>query len=231
MSESSQIPTTVDASPTASKETSQVDQSVATSSRPSSTAPAPAVAGPGLIDTLNPPQDPFLPRWVASGPVFLDSNACTCALQLAPDNSTSQAWECQGNATSNPYVITSGKWFRTADSATGNVTAALNDASSPPLTDSPLVASSNLTLVPLASVNPNPLSQFDMACTGINRTNFTTSYYRATNEIALQEAPVDGVPCFRPGAVPIPITSASSWQNETGFFGCREGFFCRYSTA
>ena len=172
------------------------------------------------------PENPFLPQWVAEGPVFLDTNACICALQNPPDkNRSSQVWECQGNATSNPYISTSGKWFDTAN-ANGNVSAALNDASNPPLTDDPLVILGNSTLVPLASINPNPLSVFDQACTGINRTNFTTSYYRAKHELDHKQAPIDAAPCWREGAIPIGLTKASSWQNETGYFGCKEGFFC-----
>ncbi len=229
MSESSPLSSKSDASPTNSVEMSQISQSSATAPSPSSSA-TPSLPSSNLFGSFNAPQDPFLPRWVAQGPVFLDTNACICALQSALHNTTSQVWECLGNATSNPYMSTSGKWFPTA-SGVGNVTAALNGASNPPLTDRPLVATNDTTLVPLASVNPNPLSIFDQACTGLNRTNFTTSYYRATDEIAKQETPVDGAPCFRPGAVPIPIAGVSSWQNETGFFGCKEGFFCKYFIA
>lgn len=230
MSDSGSVSTRSDALPTTSIETSKISQSVSTEPKASSTSTPSNLQAPNLLGTLDPPQDPFLPRWVPQGPVFLDTNACLCALQPAPDNTTSQVWECQGIATSNPYLSTSGKWFSTANTGV-NVSTALSDASNPPMTEGPLVVTNNTTLVPLSSANSNSLSVFDLACTGVNRTNFTTSYYRATDELARNEPPIDASPCFRPGAVPIPITGASSWQNETGFFGCREGFFCQYSSA
>lgn len=170
------------------------------------------------------PENPFLPKWPSQGPVFLDTAACICTLQKPPGNFSSQAWQCQGNGTSNPYTSISGKWYKT--SRAGNSSAAIDDASSPPDTDTPPVASDGSTLVPLASMHPNPLSIFDQACTGINQTRFTTSYYRATREIAQGQPPIDAAPCWRDGAIPITLTEPLAWQNETTFIGCKEGFFC-----
>ena len=222
---SDQVPTSLtnltEASP--SSQTAVINAVTSSTALPSNLPTNPLT---DLDNTEYVPENPFLPRWPAQGPVFLDTNACICALQKAPDgNTSSQVWECQGNSTSDPYTSTSGKWFNTAN-AVGNVSTALNDASNPPVTDYPFVVSGNSTLVPLASVDPNPLSVFDQACTGINRTNFTTSYYRAKDELDNKQTPIDAAPCWRPGAIPIPLTKASSWQNETGFFGCRQGFFC-----
>ncbi len=195
------------------------------------TPPVPSnINNPASIATALPvtssyvPENPFFPKWPWQGPVFLDTAACLCALQKSPDNSSSQVWECQGNGTSNPYTSIAGKWFNT--SGVGELSTVIDDTSSPPDTGNPLVVSDGSSLVPLASVHPSPLSIFDQACTGINHTNFTTSYYRATREISLNQPPSDAAPCWREGAIPITLTEPLAWQNETTFIGCKQGFFC-----
>ena len=168
------------------------------------------------------PEDPFWPRWPANGPVFLDTGACTCALQSAPDqNTTTQVWRCQGNATSYAYAGTSGKWFNAP--ITGILSSEIDDASNPPALGSALVYSNDTeALVPLVSVNPDPLSVYDQACTGVNETLFSTAYYKTTHELSQNRTPVDAAPCWREGALPIPIRNTSTWQVG----GCGKGFFC-----
>ena len=204
------------------------DVPLSTSATNASTLPTgvPSVVPASLLDSSSVPENPFLPRWPWQQPLFLDTNACICALRNPPNgNASTSVWQCQGNASSPPITSTSGKWFNAANAA-GNISTMLDDASNPPLTDDPLVLMGNSTLLPLASVDPHHLSVFDEACTGVNRTNFTTSYYRAKQELDTKQTPIDAAPCWRPGAIPIPLTQSSSWQNETGFFGCKQGFFC-----
>lgn len=211
-------------STTRGKPTRQSSTSLPTTGIPSNIPNPTSFPSAFSLDSGYIPENPFLPKWPWQAPLFLDTAACVCALRESPDNSTSQAWQCRGNATTDPNTSVSGKWFNAPN--VGNSSTALEDASSPPDTRSPLVASEDSTLTPLASVNPNPLSLFDQDCTGINQTNFTTSYYQASRESAQGQPPIAAVPCLRPGAIPITLTLASAWQNETIFIGCKEGFFC-----
>ncbi|KAL6719027.1 hypothetical protein ACLMJK_003262 [Lecanora helva] len=172
------------------------------------------------------PQDPFYPRSLPEGPVFLDSQACVCALR-SPSDSDDVAWRCLGNSTSDIYTGDSGKWFAATNKRSTASNLPIDDTSNPPDTNNALITTPNSSsLVPLGSVNPNPLSVFDGACTGINRTRFSTSYYRAVQEIKANQTPVDAAPCWRKGAVPVQIQNVSSWQAT----GCFSGFFCPNNT-
>ena len=167
------------------------------------------------------PQDPFYPHSTADGPVFLDNQACVCALRSAPGSSV--AWRCLGNATSDIYVGESGKWYAPTNKGGDHSNAPIDDASNPPKTDEALLSDPKSdALVPLASVNPNPLTVYDNACTGINETLFSTAYYRASKEVAANQPPVDAAPCWRKGAFPVQIQNVTSWQKT----GCYSGFFC-----
>ena len=169
------------------------------------------------------PQDPFYPHSPAGGPLFLDDQACVCALRSYSDSDDDTAWRCLGNSTTDVYVGTSGKWFATTNDGKLASDAPMSDASNPPKTDNALIAGPDSdSLIPLASVNPNPLSPFNDACTGINETLFSTAYYNAAREIAANQTPIDAAPCWRPGGIPVQIQNVSSWQ-ETG---CYSGFYC-----
>lgn len=196
--------------------------SAAASPLPSSTGQPSA---PNLPDLPFPasslPQDPFYPHSSPQGPIFLDSQACVCALRSYSDSGV--AWRCLGNSTSDIYLGFSGKWFEFTNDESTITDASMNDASNPPNTDNTLIADAESeSLVPLASANPNPLSVYDQACTGINETLFSTAYYNAARAIAADETPVDAAPCWRPGGIPVQIQNVSSWQTT----GCYSGFFC-----
>ena len=66
------------------------------------------------------------------------------------------------------------------------------------------------------------LGVYNGACTGKNNTKFSQSIYEANEQIAANQYPISGVPCFQPGAVPLKIQYADSWQKN----GCSEGFLC-----
>jgi hypothetical protein len=171
------------------------------------------------------PQDPYLPQVTPLGPSFLDTQACLCALQTTPEeDSNSTAWQCVGNQTVGVYTSTQGMWFNTLHGG-NEVDLPIYDASNGPDTTRPLIWNpTGNSLVPIANANTSNLSVFDKACTGRNRTTFSTALYLAASEESQGQTPVDAAPCWRPGAVPLQIQNVSDWQTN----GCSEGFLCKW---
>ena len=169
------------------------------------------------------PQDPFLPQETPTGPTFLDTGACVCALQLPGANSDSVAWQCIGNQTQGVYTATTGKWFASLHGGTED-DGAIHDASNGPDTTKTLAWDRKRGS--FVDADAGRLSVWDRACTGENHTSFSTSFYRAAQQLKDEKPPVDAAPCWRPGAVPLKIQSAEEWVNE----GCKEGFLCKSCT-
>ncbi|MDI1493480.1 MAG: hypothetical protein OHK93_005270 [Ramalina farinacea] len=172
-------------------------------------------------------QDPFLPQWPSQGPIFLDTGACICALrEPPPDNDQNKMqWRCQGNATDNIYIGNGGKWYAPDHDISDTKSLPVEDGSDPPKTDATFISQGKGGLVDLGTVNPDPLSLQDQACTGLNQTSFSTSYYRAGVELAANQTPVAAAPCYLAGAIPIKLQNETSWLDE----GCHQGFFCESS--
>ncbi|ORY57830.1 uncharacterized protein BCR38DRAFT_461094 [Pseudomassariella vexata] len=178
---------------------------------------------------LNDLQDPYYPRETTlEGPVFLDTEACLCALQETPAEGRDAVWQCIGNQTQEVYEVSvgKGKWFKSVHGG-NKVDLPYNDASNPPNTNEPLkYDSKEKALVPLDD-DDSSLTIYDKACTGINQTTFTTAYLRAFDSLSRKEYPLGDVgPCWRPGAVPIPLVNESFWQSN----GCPDGFLCQNNT-
>lgn len=174
------------------------------------------------------PQDPFLPLAPPVGPTFLDTQACLCTRQLDPGSlvgdDSGLLWRCVGNRTG--VSTTSGKWFRPIrdDSREGPAVFRLPiyDASNPPERSTPMQwGPDSESLVP----GSGELSVWDRACTGENHTSFSTSFYRAVDQIGSGEQPVDAAPCWRPGALPVQMQNVSHWEST----GCLSGFLCMRS--
>ncbi|KAI1482254.1 hypothetical protein F4774DRAFT_335343 [Daldinia eschscholtzii] len=171
------------------------------------------------------PQDPFFPQEPARGPLFLDTQACLCALQRTTTSSESNiAWQCIGNQTQGVYNVTTGKWFNSVGPSKIPEELLISDATNHPDTSKSFMLDNSTHA--LIDLDPSKLSVWDQACTGENHTSFSTSYYRAAAEIDRDETPVDAAPCWRPGALPITIQNASSWETQ----GCNEGFLCTNNT-
>jgi len=186
------------------------------------------------------PQDPFYPQQEIIGPAFLDTEACLCQLQPRPDldltsddkldkgqsDQDAILWQCAGNQTAASHELTTGKWFRTQKGDGGIKTLddlvkiPIYDASNPPKLDQQF-RWNNATKKLIGT--REGFSVWDKACTGVNRTSFSTSYYRATEQIKKDETPVDAAPCWRPGAIPLQIQNVTDWENT----GCAEGFLCK----
>ncbi|KAK4224076.1 hypothetical protein QBC38DRAFT_26928 [Podospora fimiseda] len=186
----------------------------------------------GFIKEL---QAPFFPREPARGPTFLDTEACLCQREFRPDNPRELWWRCIGDRTQNgtatvsreKILRTSGKWFEPShdDDVSSNdvLGLPLYDASNPPARDRASQWNNETSeLVP----GIDKLSVWDRACTGENRTSFSTSFYRAVAQTNADEAPVDAAPCWRPGAVPLQLQGVSDWMDN----GCKLGFQCVNNT-
>ena len=166
-----------------------------------------------------------------TGPVFVDTASCRCALQPTPgtapnDPNSSEAWRCIGDSTEDMYSGNSGKWFPPQDEG---LNGSLDDTDvwggDPPDTTEPYVAEKNgaaTSYTPLNSTDSSSLSLQDQACTGKNDTQQSEQYYTSLNGDPLSS---DARPCLLPGASPIAIQNATSW-NQTG---CNLGFFCQYT--
>ncbi|KAI1410760.1 hypothetical protein F5Y13DRAFT_167326 [Hypoxylon sp. FL1857] len=171
------------------------------------------------------PQDPFWPQEEILGPAFLDTQACLCALRGTDHVRSGEGkWQCIGNQTQGVYAVTTGKWFNNVGSGNLQDNLAISDATNTPDISTPLMYSNSTKS--LVNVVPSDLSVWDQACTGENRTAFSTSYYRAADELSRNNTPVDAAPCWRPGAYPIQMQNVTSWQVQ----GCNEGFLCANNT-
>ena len=139
------------------------------------------------------PQDPYFPQSEPQGPTFLDTEACVCALQDAPGTGGNTAsWQCIGNQTNGVYITRAGKWFNGINDVSGVSNLPIYDNSSPPDTDNPLTFNTgNGSLEP---ANLNQLNVWDKACTGINKTSFSTSFYDAAAQQKRDEVPVAALP-------------------------------------
>ncbi|KAI1380182.1 hypothetical protein F4677DRAFT_252994 [Hypoxylon crocopeplum] len=171
------------------------------------------------------PQDPFLPQGVPDGPVFLDTQACLCALRGTQDiNNSLASWQCIGNQTQGVYRVTTGKWFNNLGNGSLQDNLHMWDASGAPDTSKALMFNDKKNS--LVDAVSSELSVWDQACTGENHTAFSTSYYGSIKAIQNGDLPIDAVPCWRPGAVPIQIQNVTNWNVN----GCNEGFLCTNNT-
>lgn len=182
--------------------------------------------GNSFAASIPPPQNPFLPLVAIRGPSFLDTEACLCALQETRERDSRDAvWQCIGDQQDDVYETSSGKWFRARDDE-GEVDGRIDDDSNPPSAEEPLVFDSDISALSSFD-NEEQLKLENRFCTGRNRTSFSTSFYRAAEQLENDEDPVDAVPCFKPPgtALPVRIQNAESWLEN----GCLEGFLCKFS--
>jgi len=177
------------------------------------------------------PQDPFFPIEQPDGPTFIDTEACLCELRPNPedrdeDNIVNLWWRCFGNRTAGAETETSGKWFPALNEHPDGVDLMtvldmeMNDDTNPPDLDSFHYHWNTYSKSFMPGQENMPV--WDEVCTGKNHTGFTTSFYRAAEQLERGEVPVDAAPCWRPGAMPMTIQNVSDWQLN----GCKEGFLC-----
>ncbi|KAL0777422.1 hypothetical protein CaCOL14_006940 [Colletotrichum acutatum] len=176
------------------------------------------------LDASDLPQDPYYPQTDPTGPSFLDTEGCLCALQVTPAGGAPEpAWQCIGDQSKGSiYTVRTGRWFNTLNGV-GNANGPINDASNPPDIEKPQRWLSGALR---DSPGNDGLSVYDSACTGKNHTRFSTSFYEATAQINAGQQPYSAAPCYRQGAVPIEIQTVESWQAN----GCSPGFLCENNT-
>lgn len=175
------------------------------------------------LDASYLPQDPFIPQIGIRGPSFLDSEACLCALRDAPGGGDQAAWQCIGNQTQGVYLVASGKWFLPQSEGNVPVDGPIWDASNPPKTARALTYTVGTGF---QDAKLDSLSVFDRSCTAQNRSSFSTSFYSAAAKLSRDEVPLEQMPCYRPGALPMQIQSPTDWAAK----GCNEGFLCTNNT-
>ncbi|KAK3377140.1 hypothetical protein B0T24DRAFT_701328 [Lasiosphaeria ovina] len=194
--------------------------------------------------TASLPQDPFLPQQEPLVPTFLDTQGCLCQMQTDPSSADDSGldpdadkktflWQCVGNQTGAATMEPSGKWYKTRDSAEGtdadlfrlpvNSAAHPLDAATPMTWD---LQSKSFVKLSDGNNKDSRLSVWDAACTGENRTEFSTSFYQANEQLESNQDPTAAAPCWRSGAVPVQIQNVSDWQTT----GCLEGFMCVNNT-
>ena len=175
-----------------------------------------------------------LPTSLPSGPIFIDTASCQCALRASQDTvpkniSHTQVWRCVGNATENVYAGSSGKWyFPVNEGSNEDLNKTFNWANNPPDANQPYILQESgdqglLFYTPLNDTNSFELSTFDQACTGQNDTQLSGPFYQALGEIEAGNIPQAAHLCIQPGSVPITIQNASTWAEK----GCSLGFLCK----
>ncbi|KAI1850301.1 hypothetical protein JX266_004159 [Neoarthrinium moseri] len=187
-----------------------------------------------LVNTADAPQDPYLPYSDPDGPSFLDTGACVCALQVVEGSNVEEnskngntAWQCIGNQTQGVYEVKTGKWFNSIGGTNLDpTTLPIYDAAHGPDISKTLAWDDGKKQL-VEATDLGKLSIYDQACTAKNETTFSTAFYRAADQIAKDQTPVDAAPCWRPGgALPVRIQTPESWRDA----GCNEGFLCTNNT-
>lgn len=171
-----------------------------------------------------------------TGPFFIDTGACRCALQ---EELSGEAWRCIGNATGDLYAGEAGLWFWALENNTSSLSEPLYSDSNPPNTTTayfdlndqfvPLIANTTSNedsstasdIIPVdnrSAASNIATSAQDQQCTGINDTQASTQFYQRLRAVNSG----DYLPCWMPGTIPVVIQNSTSWKSS----GCNLGFLC-----
>ena len=163
-----------------------------------------------------------LTQLAPQGPLFIDDEKCTCALQ---EEIGKEAWRCIANSTANIYSGQTGKWFFALNQSNPESLRALpNSASNPPDVATSYIIQSegqNEKFEEITRENQPP-DPDDQDCSGKNDTEASANLYRFLVVSATDSAS----PCWQPGTIALSIQNASEW-NATG---CNLGFLCELSS-
>lgn len=155
-----------------------------------------------------------------TGPFFVDTGACRCALQ---EELSGEAWRCIGNATEDLYAGEAGKWFWALENNTSSLRDPVYSDSNPPNTTTTYI-NLNGQFVPLiandtSNEDTTTLAQ-DQRCTGKNDTQASMQFYQELSAVDSGKY----LPCWMPGTVPVVIQNSTSWKSS----GCNLGFWCEH---
>lgn len=194
----------------------------------SGTGPQPAAGSQLFAETLN--------ASAPTGPFFVDTGACRCALQ---EELSGEAWRCVGNGKDDLYSGQAGKWFWAQKNNTSSLRDPIYSDSNPPNTTTAYI-NLNGQFVPVAAkttsngdstTSPNILSvddriaasnittfAQDQQCTGKNDTQASMQFYQGLRVVNSEE----NLPCWMPGTIPVLLQNSTSWKSS----GCNLGFWC-----
>ena len=194
----------------------------------SGTGPQPAGGSQLFAETLNASEP--------TGPFFVDTGACRCALQ---EELSGEAWRCVGNGTEDLYSGQAGKWFWALENNTFSLRDPVYSDSNPPNTTTayinlngqfvpvPAKTTSNgdpttsPTILPvddrIAASNIITFAQ-DQQCTGKNDTQASMQFYQGLRVVMSEE----DLQCWMPGTIPVLLQNSTSWKSS----GCNLGFWC-----
>lgn len=160
------------------------------------------------------------------GPIFIDDEECTCALQEALGT---EAWRCVTNSTSEVYSGQTGKWFFAINQTDiASLRDSPNSDSNPPNTSMSYVIEGEGRNAKFKEMNSSSITTDSsnittdlgyVRCSGNNNTEDSSDFYRV---MAMPSVMAFSVPCWQPGVIPLVMQNQSAW-NATG---CNLGFFC-----
>ena len=168
-----------------------------------------------------------------TGPFFVDTGACRCALQ---EELSGEAWRCIGNGTEDMYSGQAGKWFWALENNTSSLRDPVYSDSNPPNTTTayinlngqfvPLTANTasdedsttGSNIAPVNDSNNTAAFAKNQQCTGKNDTQASVQFYQGLRAVNSEEY----LPCWMPGTVPVVIQNSTSWKSS----GCSLGFWC-----
>lgn len=168
-----------------------------------------------------------------TGPFFVDTGACRCALQ---EELSGEAWRCVGNVTEDMYFGQAGKWFWALENNTSSLRDPVYSDSNPPNittayinlnsqfvplianTTSDEVSTTGSNIAPVDDSNNTAAFAQNQQCTGKNDTQASMQFYQGLRAVNSEEY----LPCWMPGTIPVVIQNSTSWKSS----GCNLGFWC-----
>ena len=161
-----------------------------------------------------------------SGPFFIDTESCQCALQPAnqtavESGSALQGWRCIGDPNSDVYTGESGKWFLPIDQ-NDDYSNDINGGPPPNLQTTYIINNATHELEPLKEDLEDQLSILDQVCSGQRDTEQTSIFYDQLQQVEDGNVPVPPPICLA-GTQPVQLQNASTFAEK----GCNLGFFCK----
>ena len=169
-----------------------------------------------------------------SGPDYIDTKLCHCALQARTDPKNSSivdAWRCifDPNGDRDIYAGPKGLFFLPVNPGSlQDLNNTENWSGNLPALDTPYILKNGsdgtgASFVPYnEEENFSDLDSADQRCTGKNDTSLSKAWYTNITETIKGDSAASAKLCLREGTKPILIQNITSWQNSS----CHLGFSC-----